>query len=56
MIEIKCTKTQKRKIIEALKGMGLPCLFPRKMEWCALDPNAKCEECLETKIKWRIES
>lgn len=55
MIEITCTKAEKKKLIEVLKVMPIPCLFPKKANTCFLDPkNNNCEKCLETKIKWNI--
>jgi hypothetical protein len=52
MIEIKCNKTEKKKIIDALKVMDSPCLFPKKQSICPLDIKADCEKCLNSKIKW----
>ncbi len=57
MIEIHCTETQKRRIIQALEaGMtninDATCLFPRKAAFCGLDSEASCKNCLATKIKW----
>ena len=57
MIEIKCTKTQKRRIIKALvTGMGsltdAKCLFPRAVPFCVLDKDMTCDKCLENRIKF----
>lgn len=55
MIEITCTKTEKKKIIDAPLRMDLPCLFPHTAKMCAVDyANYNCKKCLETKIKWNI--
>jgi hypothetical protein len=54
MIEIKCNKTEQIKLIEALKVMESPCLFPRKAAFCALDASSDCKKCLKEKIKWVI--
>jgi len=56
MIEIKCSKTEKEKIIRVLEVMDPPCLFPRTQNHCYLDyTKYNCKKCLETKIKWVIE-
>ena len=52
MIEIKCNKTEKEKIIQALEVMQGTCLFPRKVQTCWLVAGSECRQCLETKIKW----
>ena len=52
MIEIKCNKTEKSKIIDALCRMEIPCLFPRKATFCPFNKEATCKECLETGIHW----
>jgi len=54
MIEITCNKTEKKKIIETLEVMPIPCLFPRTAKTCFLDKNNSCKKCLETKIKWNV--
>lgn len=51
MVEIKCNKQQKKIIIASLLNPD-GCLFPRKRNTCVYDPNASCEKCFETKIKW----
>lgn len=53
MIEIKCSKRQKKIIIESLLNPN-GCLFPRKRPYCIYDPNADCKSCVEKKIKWVI--
>lgn len=47
MIEIKCTKQQKTKIIEALSCF---CLFT----FCPMSPDIDCKKCVEKNIKWEI--
>lgn len=42
MIEIKCKKAEKRKIIDALTHGGLPCLFPRRAATCTRDLSMTC--------------
>lgn len=54
MIEVACTNAEKEKIINALRVMEIPCLFPRSMKTCAFDQTMDCNKCLETKIKWTI--
>lgn len=54
MIEIKCNKTEKEKIIKALEVMESPCLFPRSRSRCVYDYDCACRKCLETKIKWIV--
>lgn len=54
MIEIKCNKTEKRKIIDALAHGGLPCLFPRRAATCTRDLSMTCQKCLEKNIKWEV--
>lgn len=51
MIEIKCSKRQKETIIQALLSPN-GCLWPQSQMTCALDCNANCRKCLETRIKW----
>lgn len=51
MIEIKCSKAQKRKMIDALARV---CLFPRRQPFCAFDKDMTCEKCLEKNIKWEV--
>lgn len=55
MIEIKCSKKEKEKLIKTLEIMEVPCLFPRKAKNCYLEAGNSCRKCLETKIKWIIE-
>ncbi len=55
MIEIKCTKAQKEKIISVLETMPIECLFPAKAKTCFLMQENSCKKCLETKIKWDVE-
>lgn len=52
MIEITCTKTEKKKIIKGLQRINLPCIFPRKARTCRLKP---CRQCIEEGIKWNIQ-
>ena len=59
MIEITCSQTDKKRLIEALNaGMNSiengVCLFPAKARFCILDKDASCKNCLSTKIKWNI--
>ena len=51
MIEIKCTKTEQRKIIDALMYV---CLFPHRAPYCTNDLSMTCKKCLEKNIKWEI--
>ena len=51
MIEIKCSKKQKQKIINALLSPD-GCLWPRSQKLCAFDYSRSCEDCYEKKIKW----
>ena len=52
MIEIKCNKTEKKKIIAALEVMQGTCLFPRQAQSCWMVTGNDCRQCLEKKIKW----
>ena len=54
MIEIKCNKAEKRRIIDGLVRMRLPCLFPRKSRYCTNDPFMTCQKCIEQNIKWEV--
>lgn len=51
MIEIKCSKKEKQKIINSLLNPD-GCLFPRKRKRCSFDKNANCMDCFENDIKW----
>lgn len=51
MIEIKCTKRQKKIIIASLLNPD-GCLWPRSKKTCYLDPQKNCMRCFETRIKW----
>lgn len=53
MIEIKCTKQQKERLIAAWCGPD-GCFWPGVRKYCFLDPNTSCEKCYETRIKWII--
>jgi len=52
MIEIKCSKVQKKIIIQSLLNPE-GCLFPKKRKRCDSDQDADCARCFETNIKWR---
>lgn len=54
MVEIKCNKAQKKKIIQSLLNPD-GCLFPRQRAFCAYDNSADCKKCFEKKIKWITE-
>ena len=51
MIEIKCSKRQKKIIQESLLNPE-GCLWPQRQLTCIYDPNADCKKCFEKKIKW----
>jgi hypothetical protein len=51
MVEIKCSKRQKKKIINALLSPE-GCLWPRSSKMCGFDYTRSCEACFEKKIKW----
>ena len=53
-MEITCTRTQKKKIIDTLEHMDNPCLFPRAQSTCYLNRSASCRDCLEKRITWNI--
>ena len=53
MVEIKCSKIQKKKIINALLSPE-GCLWPRSQIICAYDYTRRCEDCFEKRIKWTI--
>lgn len=51
MLEIKCSKQQKKLIIQSLKNPD-GCLWPRKRPNCAYDKDSDCNRCFEEKIRW----
>jgi hypothetical protein len=53
MIEITCSRAQKRRIINALLCPD-GCLWPRSQKGCAIDFTRSCEDCFEKKIKWNL--
>ena len=59
MIEIKCTATEKKRLMAALnQGMSAIddaiCLFPRKAAFCLNQPDTDCDKCIASKIKWTV--
>ena len=61
MIEITCTPTEQKRLIQALEtGMAniddAVCLFPNKAKFCIQNPGDTCPNCLRTKIKWNIKT
>lgn len=53
MIEITCSKRQKKVIINALLSPD-GCLWPRAQTACAFDFTRSCEDCFEKRIKWNL--
>ncbi len=51
MIEITCSKPQKKHLIDAIAASG-ECIFPQRKALCGFDPDSDCKKCLEKKIKW----
>lgn len=51
MVEIKCSKKQKKIIIASLLNPD-GCLFPVKRKSCMYDKDADCKKCFEKNIKW----
>ena len=51
MVEIKCSKMQKRRIIKSLLSPE-GCLWPRSQIMCAYDYTRSCKDCFEKRIKW----
>lgn len=53
MVEIKCSKVQKKKIIASLLNPD-GCIFPQRRKNCIYDKDASCEKCFEKNIKWIV--